>query len=132
MSRYRLCFELIGLPRTTNAQSGLHWRQKAAEVKQWHRAVWAAIGSRRPERPLPRAKVSFTRFSSREPDYDGLVSSFKHLADALIESKIILDDKMSCIGQPSYNWVKVPPKRGKVRVELEEIDLETLAGSAHL
>lgn len=70
---------------------------------------------------MAKAKLTLTRYSSKEPDFDGLCSSFKNVIDGLVEAGVIIDDKMSVIGQPTYAWVKCPPKKGKIKVVVEEL-----------
>lgn len=118
---YVLEFEINDLPKTTNAQAGMHWRKKGEYVKAWHHRVWASVGARKPAEPLLRAKLTLTRFSSIEPDFDGLVSSFKAVIDGLIKCGVLADDKMSNIGQSDYLWVKAAPKNGKITVKVEQI-----------
>lgn len=78
-----------------------------------------------------RATLRLTRHSSIEPDYDGLVYSFKALIDALqppkggkkprIGASVIVDDKPSVIGVPDYKWEKAPRGQGHVTIEVWEV-----------
>jgi hypothetical protein len=112
-------FELPGLPRTTNA-SNVHWRIRHTHAKKWKDLVIIAARSKGlPDEPLKKAKLTLTRFSAREPDFDGLVSSFKHVIDGLIDAAVIADDKQSVIGQPTYNWVYAFRNKGKISVKVE-------------
>lgn len=52
------------------------------------------------------------------PDYDGLVSGFKHLIDALTEAGIIADDSMNVIGMPTFKWEKAPVGKGNVEIQV--------------
>lgn len=115
-----LSFKITGLPQTTNAnRRSSHWGTLLAESKKWKKAVWVAVISEgRPILPLSRAKVELTRYSSVEPDFDNLVSSFKWIIDGLIDAKVIVSDKPSVIGQPIYHWKKVAPKKGMVEVKV--------------
>lgn len=118
---YTLEFKLPGLPKMTN-KLRVHWR-----VKQKHATLWKSIAltevarNQRPARPLKRAMVTCTRHSSVEPDFDGLVSSFKHIIDALVLAEVIENDKPSVIGQPTYLWRKAPPGKGFVTVKVEGV-----------
>lgn len=80
-----------------------------------------ALRGRIPETPLKRAKLTLTRHSCREPDFDGLVSSFKACIDALVETNVLENDKPSNIGGSVYLWVKGPQKFGFVTIKIEEI-----------
>ena len=72
----------------------------------------------RPPHPLQSATLALTRYSAREPDFDGLVSSFKHVIDGLVRSGIIADDKPSIIGQPAFYWHKTAPKNGHILIQV--------------
>lgn len=119
--KYSLSFELQGLPMMSNALLRGHWRKKHAHALKWKRAVWAKCWHLRPDEPLVRAMLTLTRFSSREPDTDGLVSGFKHVVDGLVEAKVIADDRPSNIGIPNYRWEKVGNKSGKIKIEVEAV-----------
>lgn len=118
---YQLKIKLEGLPKTTNSRSRSHWRVLHTEAKRWQRATILAIGHNRPERALNKAKLVLTRHSSREPDYDGLVSTFKNCVDALKIAGVISDDKVSVIGQPEYHWAHAEMKHGFVTIEVYEV-----------
>lgn len=121
---YVLEFTIEGLPKTTNSNSRTHWRAQSAEAKKWKQLVIKTLlfdGYQLPKKPLEKASIVLTRYSSKESDFDGLVSSFKHVLDGLKASKVILDDKVSIIGQPKYQWDQVKPREGFIRVKVEEI-----------
>jgi len=116
---YTLEFELSGLPKTTNSGGRAHWAVKVKEARTWKSAVLFSIGTVLPPAPLKKAKLTLTRCSAIEPDFDGLVSSFKHVVDGLVLANVIENDKPSVIGQPEYRWEKAKPKQGKVRIKVE-------------
>jgi hypothetical protein len=117
---YRLEITLAGLPRTTNSNVG-GWRSKWGHSRIWRKKIAAAIDStQRPTQPLKKARITLTRYSSRRADFDGLVSSFKHILDGLIDACVIADDSHDVIGQPNYIWQKVGQNKGHVRVLIEE------------
>lgn len=118
---YELEFELMGLPKMSNQLLGGHWTIRASHAKKWKRAVWAACWHLRPPLPLKKAMITLTRFSSQEPDFDGLTSGFKSPIDGLVEAKIIENDTVSIIGQPIYIYMKVPPGSGKIAIAVKEI-----------
>lgn len=74
-----------------------------------------------PAAPLEKAKLTLERHSSVEPDFDGLVSSFKFIIDGLVDCGVLIGDKTSVIGRPDYQWVKASPKKGKIVVIVEEL-----------
>lgn len=121
---YILEFELPGLPAMMNASGrSRHWRTVAREKRRWRQTTALVVRSRRPPQPLAKAKLSCTRFSSNEPDFDGLVSGFKPIIDGLKDAGILVDDKSANIGQPSYTWEHAPNGQGKVRIRIEEVNL---------
>lgn len=115
---YAFEFTLKGLPKMTNG-SRTHWIVKHRHAATWKRAVAIACHGHLPQAPLVSAALTLTRVSSTEPDFDGLVSGFKHIIDGLVECGVLDNDKMSCIGQPIYKWEKTKPKLGHVRVLVE-------------
>lgn len=117
---YRHGFIIHELPKTTNAQSSMHWRAKMKYVRYWHEMVWMV--RKIPPAPLLRAKLTLTRFSSSEPDFDGLVSSFKPVIDGLVVAGVLVNDKMSNIGQSVYQWEKCKRKEGRIHVLIEGLD----------
>lgn len=118
-------FIIEGLPATTNSGGRAHWAVKAKEAKKWKYAVHkearlqVANLCHEYSLPLKKARLTLTRYSTREPDYDGLVSGFKHILDGLKEAGVIVDDKVSVIGQPIYLWEEAKPRQGKIKVKVE-------------
>ena len=119
---YKLEFELQGLPKTTNSGGRAHWAVKVKEARLLKLAVGIATLGARPLKPLSKARLVLTRYSSSEPDADGLVSSFKHILDGLVEAGVLENDRRANIGMPDYRWEKCKPKQGRVRVEVEEVN----------
>lgn len=120
---YSIDFELKGLPRMSNPSGkSSHWRAIDDDRKCWQSSVVAVVGRNRPPKPLTRVKLTLTRFSSTEPDYDGLVRGFKSVVDGLKMARVIEDDKLSNTGTWDCAWVQVLPKRGRIRVIVEEGD----------
>jgi hypothetical protein len=116
--------ELHGLPKRTNSNNG-HWRTRQREALKWKRLVCelVTLSKMKPDKPIEKAKLTCIRFSSVEPDADGLVSSFKHVIDGLILAGVLENDRMSNIGMPEYRWEKVAPKMGKIQVIVEEVSV---------
>jgi len=122
MEPYRLEFTMPGLPKMTNAKRSFgHWAQYHKEATKWKQAVFPYLATRKPPRPLERAQLTLVRGSSQEPDYEGLVSGFKHVIDGLVEAGILADDKMSNIGAPNYEWELAERGKGYIRVLVEEL-----------
>ncbi len=98
-------FTIEGSPKLYNAIGRKSWHIKAAEAKLWRNKVsnkchLLKINGLK----LDKATLSFTRHSMKECDFDGLVQSMKHVQDGLVAAGVIIDDKPSVIGQPSYKW----------------------------
>lgn len=117
---YRLEITLAGLPESPNRSRYANRFAAANKVKRWKQAVFTKAWPHRPPKPLAKAQITFTRFSSVEPDYDNLVSSFKACGDGLKQAGIIVDDKRSVVGVPTYAWQKCAPRAGRITIEVRE------------
>jgi hypothetical protein len=116
-------FEISGLPRTINQIGRAHWAIKAKEAKLWKYLVLEqCVYHRLVDMRLHKAELEFTRISSREPDFDNLASSFKHVMDGLVMAKVIIDDKPSVIGSPTFKWEKASRKEVRVKVRIFKPD----------
>lgn len=121
MSRYRLEFTLMGLPAMLNSKRRAgHWAQLQREASRWKREVAMTIGNRKPVIPLKQANLTLIRGSSVRPDYDGLVSGFKHIIDGLVAAQVIENDREENIGIPDYSWKQSAPGEGFIQVIVEE------------
>src|SRR5690606_35743815 len=109
-----------GLPKTPNTLLGRSWFVRSAHAKKWLNLVALKTNRQRPDYPLEKAELTLTRYSSIEPDFDGLCGSFKAVLDALVKLGVLKDDKPSNIGQPSYKWEKVNPNSGKIKVRIKQ------------
>lgn len=120
---YSLQFEINELPKMANPSGAksTHWRYAKREVDKWRRMVWAAVGSKKPLSPLKKVKLTLTRCSSVEPDYDGLVRGFKSVIDGLRNCGVLEDDRLSNTGVWDVRWEKAPPKKGKIIVNVQEV-----------
>lgn len=117
---WKLEFELQGLPATANQSYRGNWKSSFYSRRKWKEDTILRC-EMPPDGPLKKAKVCLTRYSSSEPDYDGLVSSFKSLLDGLVEGRVLLSDKPSVIGIPIYRWEKTARGKGKVHVLVESV-----------
>jgi len=121
MTPYKLHLIIEGLPKTINSIGRKHFWLKVKEANNWKELVHAEIGSHLPTKPLSHAVVTLLRASSVCPDYDGLVSSFKHVVDGLVESGVLEDDSMHHIGMPSFSWKKAPMRKGYIEIQVHEV-----------
>ena len=123
---YQVEFEIKGLPALPNQIMYRHWAVKRKLAKDWKQLVYFhTMVAGRPKEPLSTARVTMTRFSAREPHWDNLAASFKHVLDGLIEARVIRDDSRKTIGQPLFDWQKTSQKAGFIRVRVEEIPCGT-------
>jgi Holliday junction resolvase RusA-like endonuclease len=120
---YVLEIEILGLPKMTNANYVNNWKARMGEANKWKTKVIKACYGKAPERPLTRAKIIYTRFSSHKPDYDGCVSGFKHIQDGLKKAGIIIDDTWANI-ESIYAWEKALRFKGKVTIQIKEVNDE--------
>lgn len=120
---YVIQFELPGLPKMANPSGArsTHWRFADAERKRWQDYVILATCYGRPPKPLDRVHLTLTRFSSSEPDYDGLVRGFKSVVDGLRLAGILAEDRLSNTGAWECHWVRCKRLEGKIRVRVEEV-----------
>ena len=116
---YRLEIDIEGLPPINSADAPNRWKRHK-QRKLWKQLVWAHTIGKRPSAPLPRAHVSITRCSSVEPDPANLGEGAKFILDGLVESGILVDDDRMTIGMPDLLWEPAPPKKGHVRILVEE------------
>lgn len=113
-------FSIEGLPKLTNQSYRSHWRSRHAEAKKWKSLVTAhCLDKGITNLKLNSAVLTFKRHSSVEPDFDGLVSGFKNVIDGLKVSGVIIDDKPSIIGSPTYLWEKCAKGEGKITIKIE-------------
>lgn len=121
--KYFLEFIIYDLPEMTNTLARRHWRVQLKHKDKWHTLVTKEVfyAQRKiPVSPIKRAKLTLCRYSAKCPDFDGLVSSFKNIIDSLIKLKVLENDSMEHIGQSSYEWFKAAPRKGHIRVRVEE------------
>jgi hypothetical protein len=120
--KFEFTLEIDGLPQMTNPSGRrTHWVLKMREAQKWKQIVLAAVRRAGPapiKLPVEKAQLRCTRFSSVCPDPDGLVSGFKHIIDGLVAAEVLKNDRISNIGFPNYDWERVPPGHGKIRVVL--------------
>lgn len=114
-------FKITALPLPYNRIAHMHWAQKKKHNDHWYALIKAAIRGRLPTKPLPKASLYFKRVSSREPDFDGLVSSFKGVVDGLVLAGVLENDRLSNTGVPTYVWEKGTKNSGYIHVKVTEV-----------
>jgi hypothetical protein len=119
---YSIKFTIQELPKPVNRLNGRHWAAMKKYRDYWHALVAAAVCGKKPPKPLKYANLTLVRFSSVEPDWDGNVSSWKPVIDALRYCGVLEDDKVSNIGTPKCLWEKAKPKHGHIFVSVEEAE----------
>lgn len=110
------------LPKMPNTLIRKHWAVITKEKNKWHGLVKLFLRSQVPKAPFKKAKLVLTRFSTRAPDYDGLVGSFKYVVDGLVKAGVIVDDKVSVIGQSQYKWEKCKKLEQRIEVTIEPVE----------
>ena len=118
MSKYFHKVSIAGIPSLSNRHE--HWAKISKERKEWHLKVIRAFQFR-PMKPIDYCEIRVCRFSSRQPDYDNLVISFKAVIDGLIHAKIIKDDSMNVVLDRHYSWCKVPRIQSHITIEVKEL-----------
>lgn len=104
----------------TNSLGRKHWTHKKRETDLLKRLVYNQCHTHKLiNLKLHRALLTLTRYSSSEPDFDGLVSGFKHVLDGLVDAGVIVNDKPSVIGSPSYLWRREKPGLGYITVRID-------------
>ncbi len=119
---YSIEFKLDRLPKTVNALQSMTWKARHGHSTRWKRSIWRAVWPFKPSAPLNKAKITLIRVSAKEPDYDGLVGSFKCIIDGLREVGVLADDKSQNIGIPTYLWEKTNPSNGHIKIKVEAVD----------
>lgn len=113
--------EIQDLPKMPNSLIRKHWAIITKEKNKWHGLIKLFLGHQVPKSPLKKAKLTLTRYSMRAPDYDGLVGSFKYVVDGLVKAGVIVDDKVSVIGDSKYSWVKAKKVDQRIEVVIETV-----------
>lgn len=118
---YSLDVTIQGTPKLLLNSRG-HWRTIHAEKKRWRLKTIAAIRKDQlPPKPLTAARITLTRFTSQESDFDNRVSSYKAVVDALVEIGVIASDKDSVLKERHYPWEKVANRYSRIRIQVEEL-----------
>jgi hypothetical protein len=112
--------DIPGLPKLANRQMRGTWKMRLGETRKWKAAVKQEAYLRWKGEPAPKVRLTLTRYSSVEPDFDGLVSSFKACIDGLVEAGVMAGDKRANV-EAKYEWDKAAPGKGYVRIVIDEV-----------
>ena len=134
---YFLELSIPHLPPMNTAATRRHRMKLHREVTQIRQTVVWMVGNRKPKEPLTRARIICERHSgSQRPDEENLAMSFKPWIDALCKSEtrntkngprfiqraeVLVDDSPAVLDRV-YRWFPAPPKRGFIKIVVEEID----------
>src|SRR5690606_38943963 len=85
MKPFRLELCIADAPWTLNEINRKHRKARWQHAKKWQQIIDTAIlkAGGYPPKPHSKARIEFTRFSSRKLDEDNLIGSFKPELDAL-------------------------------------------------
>lgn len=122
-SPFKLHIVLAGVPKATNEVLGAHYWVKHNNATKWKQLMALAIGYKKPNRPLEKAKLTLVRHSWRMLDFDGCVASFKPAIDGLVECGVLVDDRYSVTG----NWNCTQEFRSKKLGSMIEVTVEEIA-----
>lgn len=125
-------FKIKQLPPMLNSYMAMPWYKKKQVRDLFGRLIYFAIDRKIfkeiQQKPFSKYKVCLERQSPREPDYDGLVGSFKLVIDQLtfpLAKKkygfcLLEDDKYKNTGQWDVRWVKTSKKDQCISVRILE------------
>lgn len=116
---------------TVNILIRMHWAKRKAlteRVQQWAHIELLKAGWNFRRQPIKQCAVRINRYSSQEPDPDGLRSTAKLLLDVLqpMSKKhpyglgVIAEDSSKCIA--SLEVTHVPKRIARTDVEIEVIE----------
>lgn len=122
----KLIIELDELLPLGNVWQRWHWSKRRNYMKTLSWIIFSKLPKLRDKTVIPKCKIKVTRFSSQEPDTDGLYTSLKPLLDCLVVNtkknpyglNIIKDDKPSVIIQLDAYHQYIKPKSGKTVCEI--------------
>lgn len=109
-------------PKPLNKSLRTHYHARNRESKAWDGMIAVETIHKRPETPLPKAKLRLIRYSHRFLDFDGLVGSMKPVVDALVTCGILVDDSWKVTGPWEVDQVFRPQVKGQLfELMVEEI-----------
>ncbi|HSH24978.1 MAG TPA: hypothetical protein VLA13_05515 [Massilibacterium sp.] len=110
--------ELAPMLNGKNGLKRMHWTKYKKVRDMW---TWL-IRAEKPQKHSGKVIISFTRFSTAQPDWDNLYASFKVIGDSLETLGIIKDDSMDIVTDLDANWKKVSKrKHQRTEITIEDI-----------
>ena len=97
------------VPPLPNQLLYAHWGVKFRAAKRWKQRAKDACTSLGMKKLTGRPTIFLCRHTKVEPDYDNLVTSFKHVLDGVVLSGIIEDDGPDYI-ETVYIWTRSAEK----------------------
>ena len=115
-----ISFSIPDLPKMPNTLLRRHWAIVMKEKNKWHNLV--RFYCHYDGKPLPKARLTMTRVSVMQPDFDNLALSFKFVVDALVKQGVLENDTYQVIGESSYRWEKASKRKDqKITVNIEPL-----------
>lgn len=107
-----------------NEWQRMHWARRRQVCRVWARQLFVAH-PRIPATPLARCRITIERFSTQEPDRDGLHGGLKPVLDALQPPSkrhpyglgFIAEDNSTCVVELKPIHVKSREKRTRITIE---------------
>lgn len=119
---FSLRVDIPWLPKSLNVKVRAGRYANDREMKAWSNYLSAELHSRKPSKPLTKARLTLIRHAWRTLDYDGLVGSFKPVVDGLVDAGIIVDDTWAVTGKWDCDQKHRPRKAGPLlEIRVDEI-----------
>lgn len=117
---YTLTLTVPGLPKLNTSATRRHRMVQHREARKWREAVVLLVGSRRPAKPLARARLLVTRCSARMADRPNVAIGSKALVDGLVAARVLLDDSPKVLVEERYEWEPAPKGKGFMILIVED------------
>lgn len=119
---FSLTFELTIMPITLNEVISSRWKDRHSNFKAVKQLIHLLTLKTKPKKPIQKARVRLTRYSSGTLDRDNMYFTFKPIIDGLVNAGIIIDDGFDQVKELYPEQVKIKRKEmPKCIVTVEEI-----------
>ena len=105
----------------SNRILGRSWKARKGVFDRIKQEVILKTVGKRPEEPLKKFKLHFSRHSSKTLDYDNYISSLKPVIDALRYLGIIFDDNWNYINHLNMSVDQKISIERKIVIRVEEV-----------